>query len=413
MFRNAHVAAPSCSPSRAAMLTGQWHWRLEQGANLHGFIPARFPVYPDLLEQAGYFVGLTGKGYGPGTNTGRPRNAAGPDFKNFGAFLAVRPENQPFCFWMGSHFPHRPYIAGDGEKHGIDPAKVVVPPYLPDNETVRRDICDYYFAVENFDQQAGEAIAALEKTGELDNTLIVMTGDNGWPFPRCKATCYETGTHQPLVVRWGKRVKGSRTVDDFVSLADLAPTFLDAAGLVPPQEMTARSFLKVLLSEESGLVDPARDHVLTGMERHVANGRVDGDAHEVGYPMRTIITTDFQYIRNFHSNRWPAGDPPQGAVPAFNALAKNTGAGYADVDAGLAKAWLMTHPDDPAFGRAFAKRPGRELYDLRKDPFELHNLAGDPAFAATVRVLDARLMAELKATGDPRLAGVELDRGRN
>jgi len=201
-------------------------------------------------------------------------------------------------------------------------------------------------------------------------------------------------------------------VDDYVSLADLAPTFLDAAGLVPPPEMTAHSFLNVLLSEKSGWVDPSRDHVLTGMERHVANCRVDGDRHDVGYPMRTIITRDFQYIRNFHAERWPAGDPPQGALPGFDVLARNTGAGYADVDAGLSKAWLVTHPDDPGFSRAFAKRPARELYDLRKDPFELHNLAGVPALAETVGQLDARLMAELKATGDPRLTGVEMDRER-
>jgi len=201
-------------------------------------------------------------------------------------------------------------------------------------------------------------------------------------------------------------------VDDYVSLADLAPTFLDAAGLVPPPEMTAHSFLNVLLSGKSGRVEPSRDHVLTGMERHVVDGRTDGDLHGVGYPMRTILTADFQYIRNFHATRWPAGDPPPGAPPGFDALARNTRAGYADVDAGLAKAWLVTHPDDAAFPQAFAKRPDRELYDLRKDPYELHNLAADPAHAATAEALDARLMAELKATADPRLAGVELDRGK-
>ena len=410
MFRNAHVAAPSCSPSRAAMLTGQWHWRLEQGANLHAFIPAKFTVYPDLLEQAGYFVGLTGKGYGPGTNKDRPHNAAGTSFRNFEVFLAARPKNQPFCFWLGSHFPHRPYAAGSGVKNGIDPARIVVPPYLPDNETVRRDICDYYLAVQDFDRQAGAAIAALEKSGELDNTLIVMTGDNGWPFPRAKATCYDSGTHIPLAVRWGTRVKGGRTVDDFVSLADLAPTFLEAAGVKSPPAMTARSFLNVLLADKSGLIDPARDHVLTGMERHVVNGRTDGNLRGVGYPMRTIVTKDFHYIRNFHPNRWPAGDPPTGTAPDFDVYAKNTTTGYADVDAGPSKAWIATHPDDPAFPRAFGKRPARELYDLRKDPHELNNLAGDPACADTVKDLDARLMAELKATADPRIAGVEVDR---
>lgn len=411
LFRNAHVAAPSCSPSRAAMLTGQWHWRLEQGVNLHGFIPTKFAVYPDLLAQAGYFTGLTGKGYDPGSNKDRPHNAAGPEFKNFEAFLAARPKKQPFCFWFGSRFPHRAYAVDSGVRDGLDPAKVVVPPYLPDTAAVRRDICDYYLAAQSFDRQAGEAIAALEKTGELERTLIVMTGDNGWPFPRAKATCYDTGTHIPLAVRWGARVKGGRVVDDFVSLADLAPTFLEAAGQIPPPAMSARSFLSVLLASTSGQVDPARDHVLTGMERHVTNGRSDGGQRGVGYPMRTLLTKDFHYIRNFQPDRWPAGDPPAGPAPDFEIYAKNTFAGYADVDAGPSKAWILTHPDCPAFQQAFGKRPARELYDLRHDPHEMKNVAADPAFADTVKVLDARLMAELKATVDPRPAGEELDRG--
>jgi len=314
--------------------------------------------------------------------------------------------------WFGSHFPHRPYPRGSGAKNGIDPAKVVVPPYLPDNDTVRGDICDYFLAAQTFDRQCGELLAALEKTGELDNTLIVISGDNGWPFPRCKATCYDTGTHQPLAVRWGSRVKGGRVVDDFVSLADLAPTFLEAAELKPPPAMTARSFLNVLLADKSGQVDPTRDHVLTGMERHVPRGRDDGDQRGVGYPMRTIVTREFHYIRNFRPDRWPAADPPAGAMPGFDEFAKNTFAGFADVDAGPSKAWLLTHRDDPAFQRAFGKRPARELYDLRKDPFELKNVADDPACADAVKELDARLMAELKAADDPRVAGTgdEFDR---
>ena len=218
LFRNAHTAAPSCSPSRAAILTGQWHWRLEQGANLHGFIPAKFAVYPDLLAAAGYHVGLTGKGYGPGSNEGRPHNAAGPAFKDFDAFLAARPQGKPFCFWFGSRHPHRAYQAGIGVRSGLDPAKVRGPPYLPDNAVTRSDICDYHYETQQFDSQCAAILTTLERAGELDNTLIVISGDNGWPFPRSKATCYDSGTHQPLAIRWGARAKAGRTVDDFVSL---------------------------------------------------------------------------------------------------------------------------------------------------------------------------------------------------
>lgn len=405
LFRNAHAVAPSCSPSRAAMLTGQWHWRLEQGANLQSFLPAKFDVYPDLLEKAGYYVGLAGKGYGPGSDQGRRHNAAGPEFKSFPGFLAARPKDKPFCFWFGSHQPHRAYENGSGKRSGMDPAKVFVPPYLPDNTITRNDICDYFFESQRFDRQCAAILAALEKTGELDNTLVVISGDNGWPFPRSKVSCYDSGTHQPLAIRWGARVKGGRSVDDFVSLSDLAPTFLEAAGLQVPATMTARSLLPVLLSGNSGQVDPTRDHTLTGMERHDAYGRTE--MH--GYPMRTIITKDFHYIRNFKPDRWPAGDPPNGPLPSFKRIAADTFCAFPDCDKGPTKAFLLTHRDDaavkPMAERAFGKRPPRELYDLRNDPFELKNVAESPTYAGTVKDLDARLMAELKATGDPRATG--------
>ena len=409
LFRNAHTAAPSCSPSRASILTGQWPWRLEQGADLWSFIPPKHSVYPDLLENAGYFVGMMGKGYGPGSNEGRPHNAAGQAFKDFSAFLKARTDQKPFCFWMGGHKPHRPYVPDSGVRKGMDPSKVIVPPYLPDNEVVRRDICDYFAAAQDFDEEVAGMIDALDKAGELDNTLIVISGDNGWPFPRSKATCYDTGTHQPLAIRWGGHIKPGRVVDDFTSLADLAPTFLEVAGVKPPDSMTARSLLNVLLSEKSGQVDPARDHVLTSMERHASSGRSDGDARSVGFPMRSILTKEFHFIRNFRSERWPAGDPPSGGIPQADALAKNTYAGFSDVDAGPTKAWILTHKEEPEvkpfYDRAFGKRPPRELYDLRNDPYELKNLADEAAYADQLKELDARLMAELKATGDPRASG--------
>ena len=174
--------------------------------------------------------------------------------------------------------------------------------------------------------------------------------------------------------------------------------------------MTACSFLKVLLSEKSGQVDPARNHTLTGMERHVTRGRTDGPRDGVGYPMRTIITRDFHYIRNFRPQRWPAADPVEPA-PSFERLVGNTMLIFADCDAGPSKAWIVTHGHEPLtapyYERAFGKRPARELYDLRNDPYEWEMLQEDPAYAATVKDLDDRLMVELKATGDPRVTGHE------
>jgi arylsulfatase A-like enzyme len=412
LFTNAFVSAPSCSPSRAAILTGQWHWRLEEGANLGGTLPARFPVYPDLLEDAGYHVGFTRKGWAPGDQApgGRKRNPAGPHYENFSAFLSARPKHAPFCFWFGSTDPHRPYDRDSGVAAGIPWQAVRVPPYLPDHEVVRRDIADYLLEVQCFDRETGELLATVEKAGELDNTIVVMTGDNGWPFPRAKATIYDSGTHVPLAISWPLRAAGGRRVEDFVSLADLAPTFLEAAGVRPPPEMTARGLVPLLESKLSGTVDPRRGHVLTGMERHVpCRGEILG-----GYPMRAIRTREFLYIRNFQSDRWPAGDPngleQTGAQPfSFDELSAQTFKALADVDAGPTKAYMVTHRGDPAVKRLYAlaagKRPERELYDLRTDPFQMSNVANHASYAAALKRLDAQLMTELKTSGDPRADG--------
>jgi uncharacterized sulfatase len=412
MFTKAFVAAPSCSPSRAAILTGQWHWRLEQGVNLAGTLPAKFPVYPDLLEAAGYHVGFTRKGWGPGDEKpgGRTRNPAGPRFENFTAFLQAKPNDKPFCFWFGSTDPHRKYEPGSGVASGMDPAKVRVPAWLPDSDVVRRDLCDYFFEVQRFDREVGEIVTALRNSEELENTIIVMTADNGCPFPRAKATLYDGGTHVPLVVRWPRRFKGGRTVEDLVSLPDVAPTFLELAGLKAPAETTGRSLLPLLESGKSGRVDSSRTHVLTGMERHVPCRGPE----RAGYPMRAIRTHEFLYIRNFEPDRWPAGDPngfeKAGAQPfSYEQLVDRTQHAFADIDAGPSKAWLVYHRDEPAaanqYRLAVAKRPERELYDLRKDPDQMKNVAADRAYAGDVQRLDRQLMDELKRTGDPRAHG--------
>jgi N-sulfoglucosamine sulfohydrolase len=400
LFQNAFVTAPSCTPSRGSIVTGQWHWRLEEGGNLWSTLPAKFAVYPDLLERAGYHVGVTRKGWGPGQIQpgGRTRNPAGPAYKDFNAFLAARPEGKPFCFWFGSNDPHRPYEWLSGVKSGMRPQDVKVPACLPDNEIVRQDLCDYYFEVQRFDREVGEILDTLAAKGELENTLVVMTGDNGLPFPRCKSNLYDAGTKVPLAARWPGHIRGGWTVEDFVSLQDLAPTFLEVAGLKPLPEMTGRSLLGILASDKSGRIDPARDHVLVGKERH-AWVRKDG----LGYPSRAIRTYEYLYIRNFKPDRWPAGDPADGGEPYYAKRA------YGDIDDSPTKTYLIEHRDDPGvkqlFDLAVAKRPAEELYDLRKDPNQLNNVADNPSYSKVKEELAAQLMAELKATGDPRALG--------
>jgi N-sulfoglucosamine sulfohydrolase len=409
LFENAFVTSPSCTPSRGSILTGQWHWRLEEGGNLWSTLPAKFPVYPDFLEEAGYHVGYTRKGWGPGRDEpgGRKRNPAGLRFKDFRQFLDARPEGKPFCFWFGSQDPHRPYKWQSGIKSGMKLDDVQVPACFPDSEEIRTDICDYYWEVQRFDTEVGELLKMLEANGELDNTLVVISGDNGLPFPCCKSNLYDTGTNVPLAVRWPAAVKGGRIVEDFVSLADLAPTFLEAAGLKPPEEMTARSFLDILTSDKSGQVDQKRDHVLTGKERHVPAQ----ESGMGGYPSRAIRTHEFLYIRNFKPDRWPSGYPAKYAesTEIIVSKPKATNYGYSDTDASPTKAYMIKHRDDPKvhslFELAFGKRPAEELYDLKKDPAQLDNVAGKLEYVKIQKKLAAELIAELKATKDPRVLG--------
>ncbi|MCP5119953.1 MAG: sulfatase [bacterium] len=394
-FTHAFSNAPSCTPSRGAILTGQHPWRLEENANLWSTLQSKFEVYPDMLEAAGYVVGFMRKSWAPGKFEagGRTRNPAGPRFASFGEFFQTIPRGRPFCFWFGSSDAHRPYEEGSGLASGMKLEDVVVPPWLPDVDAVRGDMLDYYFEIQRFDRELGEVIGALEAAGLYDNTIVVVTSDNGMPFPRAKATLYDGGVRMPLAVSWPARVPGGRVVDDFVSLADFAPTFLEAAGLEPPPAMTGRSLLNVLLSAGEGRVNPERDRVFTAMERH-AWARTGG----LGYPMRAIRTYDHLYIRNFEPDRWPAGIPD--------------GYGYGEIPNCPTKTFMLEHRDSAEYGHFFdlacAKRPAEELYHLASDPYQLVNVAATPAHARARQALRDQLDQCLRDTGDPRLTGGEI-----
>lgn len=397
-FTNA-FAAPTCTPARGALLAGQHIWRLGQGANLWSTFPDTITTYVDLLEESGYAVGHSGKGWGPGNYEagGRTRNPAGDTFDNFEEFLDQKDSDTPWNFWISSRNPHRPFTEGAEVESPIDLDAVEVPPYLPDVPEVRADIADYYYEIQQFDSEVAEAVALLEERGLMENTIIMVTADNGWQMPRGLANLYDFGTRIPLIISWPGHFESNRMVSDLVNLYDLAPTMLQLAGLSVPDQFTARTLLPILESDEEGRVMDDRDEVFIARERH-AIARQDG----LGYPGRAIRTDGYLYIHNMEPGRWPAGDPPL----------------FADIDAHMlhykspAKEYMMAHKDDPAvkklYEQAFLKRPEIELFDLDKDPYQMNNVADDPAYQQIREELGNRLVAFLQETGDPRIVGGEI-----
>ncbi len=411
-FDNMFTTNPKCAPSRASLVTGMHTWQLKEACT-HWCVfpgPEEFDVYPDLLMNAGYHVGHTGKGWGPGDyeRRGRKHNPAGPEYNektlrppegskisdcdysaNFEAFLDARSDDAPFCFWYGGREPHRHYEPGEGMRHGKTLDEITkIPPYWPQEDVVKRDILDYAFETEWFDKHVGHMLDKLDEIGELDNTLVIVTSDNGAPFPRVKGNMYDDDFRLPFVAMWKDRVKAGRVVEDLCSFTDLAPTFLELAGATIPGGTAGKSLLDVLLADGSGMVTADRDRAYMGRERHDV-GR-EGD---VGYPVRCIRTPKYLYVRNFKPELWPACNPETN---------------YPGCDGSPTKDRILElheQGDEFYYALSFGKRPLEELYDIEHDPYCLTNLADQQEYATVKAELWAELEAKLKETGDPRIFG--------
>jgi N-sulfoglucosamine sulfohydrolase len=446
LFRNAFVPAPSCTPCRSSLLSGRYFFNTGRAAILQGAVwDESIPAFPLLLRDSGYDIGKMAKVWSPGTPADAPFGKqqyayqnSGMGFNNFSeqvtqavkggksvaqaradllaqvdgnfaAFLKARDPKKPFFFWFGPTTVHRTWVKGSGKAlWGIDPEalKGKLPKFLPDVPEVREDFADYLGEAQAFDAYVGALLKQLKDAGELDRMLVVVSGDHGAPgFPGGKCNLYDFGTGVALVAA-GPGVPGPRVVDDFVNLMDLAPTFLEAGGVKRPEGMNGKSLWPVLTSKKAGQVDPERTWVVTGRERHV------GDAREgnLPYPQRALRTKDFLYVRNFAPDRYPMGDPkgvtPE-RTPAANALETDTFVAFPDMDAGPTKAWLIAHRDDVRwkwhYDYAFGKRPAEELYDLRTDPDQMKNVAGDKEHDAARKKLADQLTKILTDVGDPRL----------
>jgi len=229
----------------------------------------------------------------------------------------------------------------------------------------------------------------LEDKGLLDNTVVIVTSDNGMPFPRMKGMANMITNHLPLAIMWPEGIKeGQRVIEDFISFTDFAPTFLDLAGIPAKQSgmqpFEGTSLVPLLKGQGIG-----RDFMVIGKERTDV-GRPD----DQGYPVRGIVNHEFVYLKNFHPERWPAGNPETG---------------YTDTDPSPTKSFIIN--DRRAKGKSwfwdqsFGKRSSEELYNISKDPDCLNNLANNPDLQSIKRKLNSQLFSKLKSEKDPRVRG--------
>jgi arylsulfatase A-like enzyme len=410
LFNQAYVSSPSCTPSRNAFITGKYYWELGSGANLWSTLPEKHQSFIHLLANQGYVTGRTNaKTWGPGNLdnwiASHGSHPGGESYDTFQEFLATNEKKAPFFFWLGTPDPHRDYKEGTGKQSGIDISKVHLYKHYPESEIVRNDVADYYYEVQRWDSLVGTVIEQLEKQGLLDNTIIVMTGDHGMPFPRGKGNLYDCGVRVPFAVRWGKEIAAGRHVDDYISFADIAPTLLEVAGIKAPNEMTGKSFVNILKSENSGMIDPEnRSDIVFGRERHVP---AQEKPNMGGYPSRGYRNNEFLYIRNYKPNLWPAGIGKLGYTNFPNQW-------YSDCDGGPTKDYIIENKDKDeehqlSYKLCFAQRPAEELYDLRKDPDQLNNIASKSAYASMMENMRVKLQSKLTQFNDPRAKNPETD----
>ncbi len=417
LFMNAYTPNAKCSPSRACILTGRNPWQLEAAGNHNSIFPAKFTTVIEALSKNGYDVGFTGKGWGPGEPgevNGKKRELVGPAYNeikmevpakfispvnytaNFEAFLKDKSGDKPFCFWYGGHEPHRPYVYGVGVAQGQKKLTDIdkVPGMWIDNEAIRTDMLDYAYEIEYFDKHLLNMLELLDKKGELENTIIIVTSDNGMPFPRVKGHVYEYANHLPLAVMWkGHMQNPGRKIQDYISFIDLAPTFLELAGVSEKnsgmQKIEGRSFVDIFKSKKQGVVDVKRDHLLLGRERTDL-----GRPHDQGYPVRGIVKNNFIYTKNYEPDRWPSGNPETG---------------YMDIDNSPTKTAILDANKKgerkDLYQLSFDKRGAEELYNITTDTFCLKNLATDKKFSIILQQMRKQMEQELTKQNDPRMFG--------
>jgi arylsulfatase A-like enzyme len=386
-FTVAYPTARMCSPSRSSIITGRYPHNNGPAAELHQPIAANLPWLPTLLRESGYFTAIVGKNHmtrvggpvgaetwdliDPGTT---PENHGGES--KWAETIEKRPKDKPFFFWFASLDAHR---AWDADKEWVEskygpkhrPQDITVPPFLADDEATRGNLASYHNEITRFDHFIGQMADALAAQGQLENTLILVLADNGRPFPRAKTRLHDSGMKTALVAHWpAGMAKGGSSSASLVSVIDIAPTFLEAAGVKAPPSFQGVSFMPLLKDPQS----ITRRHAFSEHNWH------DYEAHG-----RSVRSEGWLYLRNQRPALAWQGPADAVRSPSFDSL----------------KALRDAQKLTPAQADVFqAPRAAEELYLTAQDPNQLHNLASDPAHAEIKSRLSALLDQWTAETGD-------------
>jgi N-sulfoglucosamine sulfohydrolase len=386
-FDRAFTTAPQCVPSRTGIMTGRSPVAVRMG-RFSSPLPADVITWPEALQSGGYFTGVCGRYYHlngmikPGAVTESiyrkhalrtwdrrvdylDVSAQGQTPARFEEFLGKVPRNQPWFFWMNYSDPHHVW---DKDAGRVDPAKIAVPPYLPDLAGVRDDLARYCGEVERMDGLFGAAMDVLRRHSLDENTLVLFMGDNGMAFPHGKGSLYDPGLNVPFIARWPGKVKPGSATRALISGEDLAPTAIEAAGLKAPAVMSGRSFLGQL----TGAGGETRRHLFAARLHH-GNSAFTAQTKASEFDLSRCVRSDrWKLIYNCtpHMEYWPVDS---GRDPGWQQILEAHRAGK-----------LSAEHERAYFGRP---RPVLELYDLDRDPGELNNMAGKPELRETEREL--------------------------
>ena len=389
-FDHAINSMAMCVPMRASTYTGLYP--LHNGVTRnHAASRAGLKSIVHYLKDLGYRVGLTGKKHCsppsvypfdpvPGFEPNCTAPKADYTLDGIGAFM-TRKADEPFCLFVCSVLPHAPWTVGDASR--FPPDRLVLAPHWADTPDTRKAFSRYCAEVAVLDQQVGDVVQLVDKLKLDRDTLVIFSGEQGPQFPRGKWTNYDHGIASAFIARWPERVRAGATTEAIIQYEDIVPTFIELAGGAPPEGLDGRSFAGVLTGARAGHRDCA-----FSIHNNVPEGRP--------YPIRTIRDTRHKLILNL--------------TPDQEYHEKHV----MDIDReGYWRSWVEAARTDPEAAKAlqrYVKRPAVELYDLRKDPWELENLAGRPELAELRADLEKRLREWLAQQGDP---GAALDREEN